>query len=65
MVGLSAVRAVHVLRPFPVSAYVRGRLENLRHLASARLTCVELWVSFGIGRQIAIYEIVKNINEKA
>ena len=39
-VGLCAVRAVHIRRPFPVSAHVRGRLEKLRHLASARLTCM-------------------------
>ena len=39
-VALGDVRAVHVRRPSTVSANVRGRLEKLRHLASARLTCM-------------------------
>ena len=43
-VGLCAVRAVHIRRPFPVSAHVRGRQEKLRHLASARLTCMHMFL---------------------
>ena len=37
---LCGARAVHVRHPFPVSAYMRRRLEKLRHLASGRLTCM-------------------------
>ena len=33
-------------RPFPVSAHVRRRLEKLRHLASVRLTCMQIGLAF-------------------
>ena len=39
-VGVCSVQAVHVRHPFAVSAHVCRRLEKLRHLASARLTCM-------------------------
>ena len=42
-----AVRAMHVRHPFPVSAHVCRRLEKLRHLASVRLTCMDLGISRG------------------
>ena len=73
-VRLCTARAVHVRHPFTVSAHVGRQLKKLRHLASARLTCMflvsilqtaHLWANTGVVfRELSFFRLECGVHDR-